>query len=200
MDGVLIDAKEWHYLALNKALEIFGIKISKYDHLITFDGLPTKDKLRILSLEEKLPIGLHDFINELKQIFTLEQIFINCRPTFYHQYALSNLKNDGYKIVVCSNSIRNSVDVMLEKADLKKYLDFSLSNEDVKFSKPNPEIYNLAIQKLKLKPEECLIIEDNENGIKAALASKANLLIVKDIKEVNYINIINKINEINKLC
>ncbi|STK74080.1 2-deoxyglucose-6-phosphatase [Escherichia coli] len=42
MDGVLIDAKEWHYEALNKALDLFGMKISRFDHLTTFDGLPTK--------------------------------------------------------------------------------------------------------------------------------------------------------------
>ncbi|MEJ7675947.1 MAG: HAD hydrolase-like protein [Chitinophagaceae bacterium] len=42
MDGVLIDAKEWHYEALNTALKLFGLEISRYDHLVTFDGLPTK--------------------------------------------------------------------------------------------------------------------------------------------------------------
>ena len=45
MDGVLIDAKDWHYDALNEALEIFGAKIELTEHLSTFDGLPTKRKL-----------------------------------------------------------------------------------------------------------------------------------------------------------
>lgn len=45
MDGVLIDAKDWHYEALNDALRLFGVEISRYDHLHTFDGLPTKVKL-----------------------------------------------------------------------------------------------------------------------------------------------------------
>ena len=47
MDGVLIDAKEWHYEALNNALQLFGYKISREDHLATFDGLPTREKLRL---------------------------------------------------------------------------------------------------------------------------------------------------------
>ena len=47
MDGVLIDAKEWHYEAFNKAINLFGLQISRYDHLRTFDGLPTKEKLKI---------------------------------------------------------------------------------------------------------------------------------------------------------
>jgi len=42
MDGVLIEAKDWHYEALNKALRLFGMEISRYDHLVTYDGLPTK--------------------------------------------------------------------------------------------------------------------------------------------------------------
>ena len=53
------------------------------------------------------------------------------------------------------------------------------------------------MQKLKLKPEDCLIIEDNENGIRAALASGGHLLAVKNVNEVNWKNISNKIKEIN---
>ena len=49
MDGVLIDAKDWHYDALNKALGHFGYHISRESHLSTFDGLPTRDKLNMLS-------------------------------------------------------------------------------------------------------------------------------------------------------
>ena len=57
MDGVLIDAKDWHYEALNKALKLFGIEINRYDHLTTFDGLPTKVKLDLLSKRFYLPEG-----------------------------------------------------------------------------------------------------------------------------------------------
>lgn len=64
MDGVLIDAKEWHYEALNKALNLFGFEISRHDHLVTYDGLPTKRKLEMFSLEKGLPTGLHKFINQ----------------------------------------------------------------------------------------------------------------------------------------
>jgi HAD superfamily hydrolase (TIGR01509 family) len=90
---------------------------------------------------------------------------------------------------------------MMEKSKLQPYLEFTLSNEDVVKSKPDPEIYNKAISKLGLKPEECLIVEDNDHGIKAAMASGANLLVVKTLGEVNLTNISNKISEIeSKLC
>ena len=196
MDGVLIDAKDWHYESLNKALEIFGQEISRYDHLVTFDGLPTKKKLEMLSLEVGFPKGLHSFVNELKQQFTMDIVYSKCKPVFQHQYALSKLKSMGFKLAVCSNSIRNSIEIMMEKSNLAPYLDFIISNQDVKNGKPDPEMYNMAIKKLDLKSSECIIVEDNENGIKAALASGANLLKVENPSDVNYSNIIKKINEL----
>jgi beta-phosphoglucomutase len=186
MDGVLIDAREWHYNALNRALALFGYKISRYDHLETYDGLPTKSKLRMLSRESRLPIELHSFINQMKQDYTMELIYQHCKPVFQHQYALSRLKADGLKVAVCSNSIRATIDVMLSRAALLEYVDFFLSNEDVTEPKPNPEIYTKAIDRLGLKPQECLIVEDNPNGIKAAKASKAHVLQVQDPSDVHY--------------
>jgi beta-phosphoglucomutase len=189
MDGVLIDAKDWHYEALNKALALFGFSISRYDHLVTYDGLPTKKKLEMLTLERGLPKGLHQFINDLKQIYTMEMIFQKCKPVFYHEYALSRLKAEGYRLAVASNSIRQTVELMMEKSNLARYMDLMLSNQDVSKPKPDPEIYNTAIARLGLKPEECLIVEDNQNGIKAAQASGANVMIVSSVEDVNYTNI-----------
>lgn len=77
MDGVLIDAKDWHYEALNRALRLFGCEISRYDHLATFDGLPTKEKLNLLSKERHLPEKLHSFINEMKQRYTWRSLRLN---------------------------------------------------------------------------------------------------------------------------
>jgi beta-phosphoglucomutase-like phosphatase (HAD superfamily) len=195
MDGVLIDAKEWHYQALNKALSLFGMPISKQEHVCTYDGLPTRKKLEILSTERGLPRKLHGFINDLKQQYTLEIVFASCKPVFFHHYALSHLKNQGYRLVVCSNSIRKTVEIMMEKAGLLEYLDFFLSNEDVDQPKPHPEIYQKAIRMLNVAPEECLIIEDNINGIKAARASGAHVMEVATIDDVNLENITRQIHE-----
>jgi HAD superfamily hydrolase (TIGR01509 family) len=198
MDGVLIDARDWHYEALNKALSMFGMAISRFDHLVTYDGLPTKEKLKMLSLEKGLPGGLHSFINDLKQQFTIEEVILKCRPVFHHQYALTRLKDEGYKLVVCSNSIKDTITIMLTKAGIIDYFDFYLSNQDVKKSKPDPEIYNTAIAKLGLAKDECLIVEDNENGIKSALASGAHLLRVYNVNDVHYQSITHRIKEIEQ--
>jgi len=189
MDGVLIDAKEWHYEALNQALSLFGMEISRYDHLVTYDGLPTRKKLEMLSSERGLPRGLHQFINDMKQQYTMEIVYARCKPKFYHEYALSKLRHEGYKMAVCSNSIRNTVEVMMQKASLEEYLDFYVSNQDVKAGKPDPEMYNLAISRMGLEPSECMIVEDNEHGIRAARASGAHVMIVDEVEDVNYQNI-----------
>lgn len=198
MDGVLIEAKDWHYEALNKALRLFGHEISRYDHLHSFDGLPTKEKLNMISEESYLPHSLHSFINEMKQEYTRELVELRCKPVFQHEYALSKLKNEGYRLAVCSNSIRKTIENMMQKAALNDYLELIMSNEDVKKSKPDPEIYVKAMEKMQLTPDECLILEDNKNGIKAALASGGHLLRVNDIYDVNYANIKNKINQIEE--
>jgi HAD superfamily hydrolase (TIGR01509 family) len=198
MDGVLIEAKDWHYEALNDALSIFGCEISLYDHLVTFDGLPTKHKLNMLSSLGKLPKDLHPIINIMKQKHTMRMILNKCKPLFNHQYAISKLHSEGYKMAVCSNSIRKSVEVMIEQAGLNQYFDFYVSNEDVEKGKPDPEMYNLAMNKMNLKPEECLILEDNENGIKAAVESGGNLLKIGEVTDVTYLVIKNRILELEK--
>lgn len=196
MDGVLIEAKDWHYEALNDALALFGYTITREDHLTTFDGLPTRDKLNLISETSYLPKSLHSFINEMKQQYTKTQIELKCKPLFQHEFALSKLKADGYKLAVCSNSIRASIDNMMGKAALTDYFDLIMSNEDVTKGKPDPEIYTTAMKKLGVEPEECLVLEDNKNGIAAALASGAHLLKIVEVTDVNYENIYNRIREI----
>lgn len=193
MDGVLIDAKEWHYDALNQALSLFGFNISRYDHLTSFDGLPTSRKLEMLSVTSNLPRELHQFLNRLKQNYTMDLIYQHCRPRFVHEYAMSQLRASGYRLGVASNSIRATVETMMERADLARYLDIMLSNEDVKEAKPSPEMYQTAMRKLDVAPEECLIVEDNENGIKAARASGAHVLVVKTVDDVHHTNIMSAV-------
>jgi HAD superfamily hydrolase (TIGR01549 family) len=189
MDGVLIEAKDWHYEAMNRALGLFGLEITRQEHLTTYDGLPTKDKLIMLSRDKGLSPQLHSFINEMKQQYTMEMVYNYCKPMFHHEYALSSLVKEGYKLAVASNSIKNTIEVMMDKAHLSQYLEFFISNQDVTKGKPDPEMYNKAISRLGFSPNECVIVEDNENGIRAARASLAHVLEVETVYDVNYDNI-----------
>lgn len=185
MDGVLIDAKEWHFEALNRALSLFGYSINRFDHLTHFDGLPTAAKLQILSRDQGLPVPLHPFINELKQLYTLDLVHSRCKPMFQHEYALSNLKSMGFRLALASNSVRQSIELMMRKSNLLDYFDVLLSNEDVRKSKPDPEIYLKAAALLKVKPQQCLVIEDNDYGVKAAQAAGAEVMVVQSIHDVS---------------
>lgn len=198
MDGVLIDAKDWHYEALNRALQLFGYNISRYEHLVTYDGLPTTTKLEMLSLERDLPRTMHRFLNELKQSYTMEIVHAKCKPTFQHEYALSKLKAAGYKLAVASNAVRCSVEVMLEKANILHCFDVVLSNQDVVKSKPDPEIYDKAISMLGFTPQECLVVEDNEKGIAAARGAGAHLMVVQSVYDVTWGNISDSIKRIEE--
>lgn len=198
MDGVLIEAKDWHYEALNRALRLFGYEISRYAHLTVYDGLPTSKKLDMLSLECGLPRELHGFINEMKQAYTMEIVHALCKPRFVHEYALSTLKSMNYKLAVASNSIYQSVEIMIKKARLDCFLDLMLSASDVSRPKPDPEIYLTAIDRLGLSPDQCLIVEDNDNGIKAATSSGAYVLRVNEVEDVNITNILDRIHKIDE--
>lgn len=186
MDGVLIDARDWHYEALNKALGHFGHAISRFDHLVTYDGLPTRQKLEMLTRERGLPRELHRFLNDLKQVYTLEIVHARCKPTFQHEFALSRLHAEGYRLAVASNSVQRTVDVMMEKADLAKYLEVFMSNERVRRGKPDPEIYVRTMAALGVTPDATLVIEDNEKGIKAASDAGTHVLAVQEPADVTY--------------
>lgn len=198
MDGVLIEAKDWHYEALNRALRLFGMEITRYEHLTTFDGLPTRRKLQMLSAQGTLPTELHDFINDMKQRYTMEIVNAQCKPRFNHEYALSKLKANGYRLAVGSNSIRDTIEVMMRKAALEGYLEFIISNQDVSRPKPDPEMYVKAITKLGLSPQECLIVEDNENGLRAAHASGAHVMEVADVNDVTFARVTGRIAECDR--
>jgi beta-phosphoglucomutase len=185
MDGVLVDAREWHYVALNKALELFGYTISLEEHETEFDGLPTRKKLEMISARSSLPIQMHDFINTLKQKYTIDLIHKYCRPTFKHEYALKQLKLDNYKIGLASNSITATIKLMMEKTALDQYLDDFVSAEDVTNGKPSPEIYEKIFSRLGVDPCKVLVIEDNENGIRAAIRAGAHVLKVSNPSEVD---------------
>ena len=198
LDGVLVEAKDWHYQALNMALSIFGCDISYDEHLSTYDGLPTKTKLEMLNKNKNFPLELSNLVYDLKQIYTHEFFSTRCFPDFSQDYLFRKLKEKNIKTAVASNSITATVDQAMLGLDIKKYIEFSLSNEDVDYPKPNPEIYIKAINMLGLLPHECLIVEDNINGITAAKASGAHCLEVKEVEDVNHINVFNFINSLSK--
>lgn len=196
LDGVLVEAKNIHYEALNTALGT-EYAISWDEHLATYDGLKTNQKLEMLHLHKGLPRERFEIVWEDKQRYTLAALR-NLQPDDILHTTMASLAEEGYKLAVCSNSIRKTVLTVLSKLGIIEFFDLILSNEDVENSKPHPEIYWKAISKMNCLPEETLIVEDSPYGLLAASKSKSHILRVVNPKEVTYINIKNKIKQIKQ--
>ena len=174
LDGVLVDAKEIHYKALNAALASVNdiYPISRAEHLSTYDGLPTRKKLMVLTKKKHIN---HDLRNLLDRLRTL-----------------------GYKLCVASNSIRDSIRSMLTKNETLDLFDFFYSNEDVSQPKPSSEMYLKCMVTAQADPIDTLIVEDSAVGRAAAKASGAHLCAVKDPNEVTFAKIMGCIKHANK--
>ena len=198
LDGVLVETKKLHYEAFNKALRDVDTKyeITLEEHLSKYDGLSTRKKLDLLGCEKGLSGMEFERIWMRKQLYT-SQMLRELKSDDRIINVLSKLKNDGYTIAVASNSIRDSVKITLLKLGFLEYIDFYLSNEDVRHPKPHPEIYLRAIIESSFSPKETLIIEDSIVGRKAANESGAYLMGINNPTDIIYENIINYINSIN---
>ena len=195
LDGVLVEAKNIHYDALNEALGK-EYSISWNEHLSTYDGLKTNQKLDMLSERKGLPTTLHTDIWNHKQKLTLQKLK-QLQPSNVLIELMNSLVERGYKIAVCSNSIRKTVLTVLSKLGIMEYMDLVISNEDVQNSKPHPEMYWKGISMMSCLPEETLIVEDSPYGLLAAARSKSHILRVKNTKEVTLTNLNNKLTQIN---
>lgn len=189
LDGVLVDATEWHYEALNRALGLFGFDITRYEHLSTYNGLPTRKKLEMLSVEKGLPPPLHGMLNRLKQVYTRDEILTRCRPVFEKEYMLHRLRREGYRLACCSNSIRETLALMIRQSGLEPCFEFLMSNEDVTRPKPHPEVYQTAMARLGLPPEAVVIVEDAPHGLEAARRSGAHVCQVGGFRDVDYVRV-----------
>jgi len=194
LDGVLVEAKNIHYDALNDALGK-EYAISWNEHLSTYDGLKTNQKLDMLTERKGLPTSSHTDIWIKKQKLTLEKLK-QLEPSDVLIELMDSLVERGYKIAVCSNSIRKTVLTVLSKLGIMEFMDYIISNEDVENSKPHPEMYWNAISKMRCLPEETLIVEDSPYGLLAAARSKSHILRVKNTKQTNLKNINNKLKQI----
>ncbi len=186
LDGVLVEMPDAHYEALNKALGVFGVVIGRTEHEQFFNGIPTKKKLEILEGKGRLPEGISSLVSTLKQGFTKTLIPKYCVPEYSKLIMLKELKNKNIKLACCSNSTRETMTLMLLSAQLENFFDFTIGNDEVARPKPDPEMFLKAFERLSLKPDEVLIVEDSVHGIAAAEASGACVVKVKNSFDVNW--------------
>lgn len=198
LDGVLVDAREIHYNALNAALFDVDEKyvIGRQEHLSLYDGLSTTKKLNMLSDNKNLPRELHNPIWNLKQEKTIN-IIDNFDKDIRICDILKKLKKDGYTIACATNSIRKTAKLQLIRKGFFEHIDFLYTNQDVSKPKPSSEIYLRCMLRANVDPNETLIIEDSHHGRKAAINSGGHLCAVKNSSDVTYEKINSKIKSIN---
>ena len=133
LDGVLVDACDWHYDALNRALkDVVNYTIDRDSHDKIYNGIPTLTKLSIL--KEMGIIREEDFteISDRKQWYTIQVINDFCTESVSKISLMKLLKAEGYKLGCVTNSIRKTAELMLERSGILEYMDVVITNEDNK--------------------------------------------------------------------
>ena len=181
LDGVLIDSRDLHFEALNCALGKVGEKyiITRDEHLKQYDGLPTARKLEMLTSNKGLPAGMHEQVFQDKQSETL-RLFAQLGHDYDLMSYFQQLKSRGYQVAVASNSVRNTVKMVLLKLGLLEFIDYQVSNEDVYKNKPFPEMYWRCMIACNALPRDTVIFEDSHLGRQGALDSGAHLIAIED--------------------
>ena len=198
LDGVLIESRELHYEALNDALRKVGnnFVITREEHLSLYDGLNTTKKLEMLSEKKGLDRKYFNQIWQDKQVATFNLIRQFPKNNKIRQM-FAKLSSNGIKIAIASNSIRETVKLALLSIGVMEYVDYYVSNEDVKRTKPYPEMYWQCMTALNVLPKNTVIIEDSHIGRQGALDSGAHLVPVKDSHDLTMEKIDEAIDTLN---
>tara|TARA_Y100000034_G_scaffold123789_1_gene171092 strand:+ start:73 stop:687 length:615 start_codon:yes stop_codon:yes gene_type:complete len=186
LDGVLVDACEWHRAALNEALmEVCGHEISLEEHHREYNGIPTRTKLAKLSEKGILAEAQHEKVYAIKQQKTVSIIESTAPRRQEKIDLLLWLKKRGVHIACCTNSIRKTTELMLIKTGIRELFDLVITNQDVEQPKPNPEGYIKILKHFKINKENAIIVEDSPKGLEAAYASGCNVIPVKNPEDVD---------------
>jgi len=184
LDGVLIEAVDIHFDAFNMALmEVSGTSIASEEEE-DFNGLPTKQKLDKLQAWGRVKESDKQVIWEKKQERTIDAI----KKNLSHDSDKADLhiftRGLGLKSACITNSITDTARLMLECSGQWPHMEFLISNQMVKNPKPHGEGYIRAMVRMRLQPEEVLIVEDSNRGIEAAEATSAHIWRVKNAHDV----------------
>jgi HAD superfamily hydrolase (TIGR01509 family) len=183
LDGCLWDSDRLHFDAVNMALSPYQQRITEEEHRTIFKGLPTKRKLAMLTEMGRLPQWAHADVERFKREATLIAIE-NTQPRSEVSALLIALCQVNWRVCCCSNSILDTVQMVLLKMGILKYMDFVLSNEDVARAKPSPEIYQKAARIWGIQPQEIVVVEDGEAGKRSALDAGCTLIEVSGPHDV----------------
>ncbi len=171
MDGVIVDTEPVHYYAYHKQFEELGIEVDDTMYA-TFTGFSTRNTFQKLKELFELPHEVEDLIQRKRTIFndafdTKEDLFLLDGV----EDLIKNLYQNGIQLILASSASKVTINRVFTRFNLHSYFTHIVSGEDFPQSKPNPAIF-LHAASLSIAPKEnCVVIEDSTNGIKAAKAA-----------------------------
>lgn len=168
MDGVIINSEPLHHKVEREIVEELGGKLSD-EEVASFVGTTDYNMWSKIKKKFNLELSVEELIEMKKERFMKEIDEIQLVPNFM-DFMLSLYKK-GYLMAIASSNNRKIVDTIVNKFQLYKYMKFIISGEEVKRSKPDPEIFLTAAKKMNVTPSDCIVIEDATNGVKAAKAA-----------------------------
>ncbi len=177
-DGVLADTMQLHLESEQATFEKHGLSISR-GKLCKFFGMKVSEFNKAVIKEFGLKASVEETVREKYNALDelIKERGVKAVPGA--RELAFKAKKQGLKLGIASGSRKKFVFAVLERIGLKKLFDVVLGEEDVENGKPSPEIFLKCAEKLKVKPAECLVIEDAENGIIAAKKAGMKALALK---------------------
>lgn len=166
MDGLMLESELLHFKAYKEAIQNFGIVLNWKDYL-PYLGISDKDISRNIIKRFKLSISEGSLINIKSKIY-LTYLKNEIMPKKGLLNLINLLFNDNLLLAVASSSTSEEIETILSKFKIRRFFKEIISAEEVIQGKPSPDIYLLAAEKLKVKPENCLVLEDSINGVISA--------------------------------
>ena len=172
MDGTLVDTEPFNTEIEKRLFRLNKIEISEEEHQ-KYLGIASDAMWREIAEQHKLQIPVTELIEQnhkesYRYLSEVEQIPV--MPGLVD--LLKKLQAKKYPVAVASSSTPEIIDLILNKTNLKKYFQVIVSAQEAGKSKPEPDVFILAAEKLGILPANCLVVEDSTNGIKAALAAR----------------------------
>lgn len=169
MDGLMIDSEPVHFQAFNTVFNQFGLQFSKEENT-KYIGMPDIDEAKDMVAKYPLPITAEELVKRKQTV--LRRLFSKAIiPQPGLMELLGKLQERKYKIGIASSSALEEIESVVNGLKINKYIDVYCSAEQVKKGKPAPDVYFLAAQKLAVQPQDCLVLEDAPNGVRAGKAA-----------------------------
>jgi len=166
MDGVIVDSNAFHFAAWQETFAKRGVAITK--ECFTKLCGTRNDFIVGSSMGRELPEGdIRSILQEKEEAFRRKATG-NIKPFPGVVRLLNAIKKGNFKLGLVSSAPKENIDFVLGELNLEGIFNCIVFGQEVSASKPNPQVYLLAAQKLKVAPKDCLAIEDSPLGVKAA--------------------------------